>query len=161
MALAARPILGFSIPRCRSLFRFILRGSNFSRSNQGLWRFSTTLKSRSNPPTLRNIRSRKRGALVFAYTITLVNRGSVSAQLLSRHWVITDADSQVEEVRGDGVVGEQPVLKPGEGFRYTSGAVIETPVGTMQGSYQMVAADGQQFDAAIPEFVLSAPRTLH
>jgi len=72
-----------------------------------------------------------------------------------------DADSQVEEVRGDGVVGEQPVLKPGEGFRYTSGAVIETPVGTMQGSYQMVAADGQQFDAAIPEFVLSAPRTLH
>ena len=98
---------------------------------------------------------------VFAYTITLVNRGSVSAQLLSRHWVITDADSQVEEVRGDGVVGEQPVLKPGEGFRYTSGAVIETPVGTMQGSYQMVAADGQQFDATIPEFVLSAPRTLH
>jgi len=98
---------------------------------------------------------------VFAYTITLVNRGSVSAQLLSRHWVITDADSQVEEVRGEGVVGEQPVLKPGEGFRYTSGAVIETPVGTMQGSYQMVAADGQQFDAAIPEFVLSAPRTLH
>ena len=98
---------------------------------------------------------------VFAYTITLVNRGSVSAQLLSRHWVITDADSQVEEVRGDGVVGEQPVLKPGEGFRYTSGAVIETPVGTMQGSYQMIAADGQQFDATIPEFVLSAPRTLH
>ena len=98
---------------------------------------------------------------VFAYTITLVNRGTVSAQLLSRHWVITDADSQVEEVRGDGVVGEQPVLKPGEGFRYTSGAVIETPVGTMQGSYQMVAADGQQFDATIPEFVLSAPRTLH
>ena len=98
---------------------------------------------------------------VFAYTITLVNRGSVSAQLLSRHWVITDADSQVEEVRGDGVVGEQPVLKPGEGFRYTSGAVIETPVGTMQGSYQMIAADGKQFDAAIPEFVLSAPRTLH
>ena len=98
---------------------------------------------------------------VFAYTITLVNRGTVSAQLLSRHWVITDADSQIEEVRGDGVVGEQPVLKPGEGFRYTSGAVIETPVGTMQGSYQMVAADGQKFDAAIPEFVLSAPRTLH
>ena len=101
------------------------------------------------------------GRFVFAYTITLVNRGSVSAQLLSRHWVITDADSQVEEVRGDGVVGEQPVLKPGEGFRYTSGAVIETPVGTMQGSYQMVAEDGQQFDATIPEFVLSAPRTLH
>ena len=98
---------------------------------------------------------------VFAYTITLVNRGSVSAQLLSRHWVITDADSQIEEVRGEGVVGEQPVLKPGEGFRYTSGAVIETPVGTMHGSYQMIAEDGQQFDATIPQFVLSAPRTLH
>lgn len=98
---------------------------------------------------------------VFAYTITLVNRGSVSAQLLSRHWVITDADSQVEEVRGEGVVGEQPVLKPGEGFRYTSGAVIETPVGTMHGSYQMVAEDGQEFDATIPQFVLSAPRILH
>ena len=98
---------------------------------------------------------------VFAYTITLVNRGSVSAQLLSRHWVITDADSQVEEVRGEGVVGEQPVLKPGEGFRYTSGAVIETPVGTMHGSYQMVAEDGQEFDATIPQFVLAAPRILH
>ena len=98
---------------------------------------------------------------VFAYTITLFNRGSVSAQLLSRHWIITDADSQVEEVRGEGVVGEQPVLKPGEGFRYTSGAVIETPVGTMQGSYQMLAEDGQEFDTAIPKFVLSAPRTLH
>ena len=98
---------------------------------------------------------------VFAYTITLVNRGSVSAQLLSRHWVITDADSQVEEVRGEGVVGEQPVLKPGEGFRYTSGAVIETPVGTMHGSYQMVAEDGQAFDATIPQFILSAPRVLH
>ena len=98
---------------------------------------------------------------VFAYTITLFNRGSVSAQLLSRHWIITDADSQVEEVRGEGVVGEQPVLKPGEGFRYTSGAVIETPVGAMQGSYQMLAEDGQEFDTTIPKFVLSAPRTLH
>tara|TARA_B100000029_G_scaffold490434_2_gene549462 strand:+ start:287 stop:673 length:387 start_codon:yes stop_codon:yes gene_type:complete len=98
---------------------------------------------------------------VFAYTITLVNRGSVSAQLLSRHWIITDSDSQVEEVRGEGVVGEQPVLKPGEGFRYQSGAVIETPVGTMHGTYQMVAEDGHEFNATIPQFVLSAPRTLH
>ena len=98
---------------------------------------------------------------VFAYTITLFNRGSVSAQLLSRHWIITNSDSLVEEVRGEGVVGEQPVLKPGEGFRYTSGAVIETPVGTMQGSYQMLAEDGQEFDTTIPKFVLSAPRTLH
>ena len=98
---------------------------------------------------------------VFAYTITLVNRGSVSAQLISRHWFITDADNRTEEVEGEGVVGEQPVLKPGEGFRYTSGAVIETPVGTMHGTYQMVAEDGRAFDATIPRFILSAPRTLH
>ena len=98
---------------------------------------------------------------VFAYTITLVNRGSVSAQLISRHWFITDADNRTEEVEGEGVVGEQPVLKPGEGFRYTSGAVIETPVGTMHGTYQMVAEDGRTFDANIPRFILSAPRTLH
>ena len=98
---------------------------------------------------------------VFAYTITLVNRGSVTAQLISRHWFITDADNRTEEVEGEGVVGEQPVLKPGEGFRYTSGAVIETPVGTMHGTYQMVAEDGRAFDATIPRFILSAPRTLH
>jgi len=98
---------------------------------------------------------------VFAYTITLVNRGSVTAQLISRHWFITDADNRTEEVEGEGVVGEQPVLKPGEGFRYTSGAVIETPVGTMHGTYQMVAEDGRMFDATIPRFILSAPRTLH
>ena len=98
---------------------------------------------------------------VFAYTITLVNRGSVTAQLISRHWFITDADNRTEEVEGEGVVGEQPVLKPGEGFRYTSGAVIETPVGTMHGTYQMVAEDGRAFDATIPRFILSAPATLH
>jgi ApaG protein len=98
---------------------------------------------------------------VFAYTITLVNRGSITAQLISRHWFITDADNRTEEVEGEGVVGEQPVLKPGEGFRYTSGAVIETPVGTMHGTYQMVAEDGRAFDATIPRFILSAPRTLH
>ena len=98
---------------------------------------------------------------VFAYTITLVNRGSVTAHLISRHWFITDADNRTEEVEGEGVVGEQPVLKPGEGFRYTSGAVIETPVGTMHGTYQMVAEDGRTFDATIPRFILSAPRTLH
>ena len=98
---------------------------------------------------------------VFAYTVTLVNRGSVSAKLVSRHWTITDAEDHIEEVEGEGVVGEQPTLKPGEGFRYTSGAVIETPVGTMHGSYLMVAEDGQAFEANIPRFVLSAPRTLH
>ena len=98
---------------------------------------------------------------VFAYTITIRNVGRVAAQLLRRHWVITDSHGKVEEVRGDGVVGEQPHLNPGEMFRYTSGAIIETPVATMRGSYQMVADDGARFDAEIPEFALLAPRTLH
>jgi len=98
---------------------------------------------------------------VFAYTVTIANSGNVTAQLISRHWVITDADGKVQEVRGLGVVGQQPMLKPGEHFEYTSGSALATPVGTMRGSYQMVAEDGTQFEAAIPEFVLSMPRTLH
>jgi ApaG protein len=98
---------------------------------------------------------------VFAYTITLVNRGSISAKLLTRRWIITDADNRIEEVEGDGVVGEQPTLKPGEGFRYTSGTVVETPVATMHGTYKMLAEDGNTFDTDIPQFVLSAPRVLH
>ncbi len=98
---------------------------------------------------------------VFAYTITITNTGTVSAQLVSRHWIITDADSQIQEVKGDGVVGEQPLLRPNEAFQYTSGTAIATPVGTMRGSYQMVGEDGVQFDAAIPEFTLAIPRTLH
>jgi ApaG protein len=98
---------------------------------------------------------------IFAYTITIRNTGSAAAQLVSRHWVITDATSQVQEVRGLGVVGAQPLLKPGESFEYTSGTAIATPVGTMRGSYQMVADDGTRFDAAIPEFTLSVPRVLH
>jgi ApaG protein len=98
---------------------------------------------------------------VFAYTITITNRGSVPAQLVSRHWIITDSNNQVQEVRGLGVVGEQPLIGPNESFQYTSGAAIATPVGTMRGSYQMIAGDGRQFDAAIPEFTLSMPRTLH
>jgi ApaG protein len=97
----------------------------------------------------------------FAYTITIRNTGSVPAQLISRHWVITDARKQVQEVRGLGVVGAQPLLKPGESFEYTSGTAIATPVGTMRGSYQMVAEDGTQFEAPIPEFTLSVPRILH
>ena len=101
------------------------------------------------------------GRFVFAYTITLRNTGTVPAQLISRHWIITDANSQVQEVRGLGVVGEQPLLAPGESFQYTSGAAITTPVGTMRGTYQMVADDGTRFDAPIPEFTLSIPRTLH
>ena len=98
---------------------------------------------------------------VFAYTITITNAGTEAAKLMTRHWVITDANGHVEEVYGDGVVGEQPHLKPGEGFQYTSGAVLKTPVGTMSGSYQMVTDTGSNFDAEIPEFILSSPRTLH
>jgi ApaG protein len=85
----------------------------------------------------------------------------VPAQLLTRHWIITDANNKVQEVKGEGVVGEQPHLKPGEQFRYTSGTMLETPVGSMKGSYQMIADDGVEFDAEIPVFTLSIPRTLH
>jgi ApaG protein len=98
---------------------------------------------------------------VFSYTITIRNEGRVPARLLTRHWIITDANGKVQEVRGDGVVGEQPYLKPGQGFRYSSGAVIETPVGAMQGSYQMVGDDGLQFDAPIAPFRLAIPGVLH
>ena len=98
---------------------------------------------------------------VFAYTIQLRNRGPQPAQLLSRHWIITDANGRVEEVRGEGVVGEQPRLRPGEGFEYTSGAVLETAMGTMRGAYQWVADDGTPFEATIPQFILSIPRTIH
>jgi len=101
------------------------------------------------------------GRFVFAYTITLRNTGSVAAQLISRHWIITDAQGQVQEVRGLGVVGAQPLLEPGQSFEYTSGAAIATAVGTMKGAYQMVAKDGTRFEAPIPEFTLSVPRVLH
>ena len=98
---------------------------------------------------------------VFAYTITIRNEGRVAARLLSRHWVITDSNGKVQEVRGSGVVGEQPYLKPGQGFRYSSGAVIETPVGAMQGSYEMLADDGERFDATIRPFRLAVPGVLN
>jgi len=98
---------------------------------------------------------------VFAYSVTIRNRGEFPAKLLARHWVITDANGKVQEVRGAGVVGEQPRMQPGEDFNYTSGAVLETAIGTMRGSYQMIADDGTHFDAPIPEFTLSIPRTLH
>ena len=101
------------------------------------------------------------GRYVFAYTITIRNGGNVAAQLISRHWVITDAQGLVQEVRGLGVVGAQPVLRPGEQHEYSSGTAIATPVGTMRGSYQMVAEDGTRFEAPIPEFTLSVPRVLH
>jgi ApaG protein len=98
---------------------------------------------------------------VFSYTITIINAGNMPAQLISRHWIITDADGRVQEVRGLGVVGHQPLLQPGEKFEYSSGCALNTPVGTMKGSYQMVAEDGTQFDAVIKEFILSMPRVLH
>ena len=97
----------------------------------------------------------------FAYTITITNTGEVQAQLVSRHWIITDANNLVQEVKGQGVVGTQPQLKPGESFEYSSGSMLATPVGTMRGTYQMMAEDGTRFDATIPEFTLSAPRVLH
>ena len=98
---------------------------------------------------------------VFAYHITISNRGEQTVQLLTRHWIITDAEGKVQEVQGAGVVGEQPVLQPGQQFEYTSGCTIDTPVGTMKGSYQMVTGDGARFDAPIAEFTLAMPRTLH
>lgn len=98
---------------------------------------------------------------VFAYTVTLRNAGQVPAKLMTRHWVITDANGRIQEVRGEGVVGEQPHLKPGQGFRYSSGAVLETPVGSMHGSYQMLGDDGLHFEAPIAAFGLAKPGMLH
>ena len=98
---------------------------------------------------------------VFAYAITIENVGTVAAQLISRHWIITDAAGEVQEVRGLGVVGRQPLLQSGEKFEYSSGCQLDTPVGTMRGSYQLTAVDGTQFDAEIREFTLAVPRVLH
>lgn len=113
---------------------------------------TTYLADQSDPSTDR---------YVFAYSITISNTGTVAAQLISRHWIITDAESVVQEVKGLGVVGEQPLLRPGETFEYTSGTALATPVGTMHGTYQMVAEDGNKFDAEIPQFTLAMPRVLH
>ena len=98
---------------------------------------------------------------VFSYTITITNLGNEPVKLISRHWIITDADNHVQEVRGQGVVGEQPLIKPSQSFEYTSGTVLTTQVGTMSGSYQMQADDGSEFEVDIPQFVLSVPRVLH
>ena len=98
---------------------------------------------------------------VFAYRITIKNNGSVSAKLLGRRWLITDANDKIQEVKGKGVVGKQPHLQPGETFSYTSAAVIETPVGYMQGHYYLIADDGIEFDTEIPAFGLSIPHALH
>jgi len=98
---------------------------------------------------------------VFAYTVTIVNRGDEPARLLNRHWIISDANGRVQEVRGAGVVGEHPYLKPGEQYTYSSGAMIETPVGSMKGEYEFERDDGSRFEAPIDEFLLSMPRVLH
>ncbi len=98
---------------------------------------------------------------VFAYTITITNAGCNTAQLLTRHWLITDGNGNMQEVHGDGVVGKQPTLKPGATFRYTSGTVLDTVVGVMRGSYTLRADDGEEFDAPIPQFTLAIPRVLH
>lgn len=110
------------------------------------------LEERSQPQSRR---------FVFAYTITIANHGREVVQLQSRHWVITDGHGQVEEVKGPGVVGEQPVLRPGESFRYTSGAVLRTERGTMHGTYQMHLPDGTMFDAEIAKFLLERPYSLN
>lgn len=98
---------------------------------------------------------------VFAYTVTIVNQGSVAAKLLTRHWIISDAEDRTQEVRGEGVVGEQPYLQPGETFQYTSGTILDTPLGVMHGAYQMQADDGQHFDAEVAPFRLVDPKVLH
>jgi ApaG protein len=110
------------------------------------------VESESDPTTNR---------FVFAYTVTIRNLGDQPARLLTRHWVIRDANGKIQEVEGDGVVGEQPHLKPGEGFQYTSGTMLETSMGTMGGSYMMITDDGDHFRAPIADFLLSTPRTLH
>ncbi len=103
----------------------------------------------------------ERNRFVFAYTIHMENRGNIAARLLTRHWIITDSEGKTEEVRGQGVVGEHPHLQPGESFQYTSGAILQTPVGSMMGSYQMLDENGKHFDAMIPAFTLSAQVVFH
>jgi ApaG protein len=105
--------------------------------------------------------SPKENRYAFAYTITISNLGIEAAKLISRHWLITDGNEQVQEVRGDGVVGEQPVIQPGESYHYTSGCLLETSAGTMEGSYQMISSSGHPFDAEIPCFTLIYPGALH
>ena len=115
----------------------------------------------ANPFFIAEQSAPEQGRYVFAYTITITNEGTVSAKLLQRHWLITDANGKIQEVQGDGVIGEQPTLKPGDTFRYTSGAILETAVGIMQGYYTLRSDDGDDFNATIPQFTLSIPRVLH
>jgi len=122
---------------------------------------STKIDVQVSPLYLAEQSDPKNNHYVFSYTVTIKNKGTSPAKLLTRHWIITDGDGKTQEVKGDGVIGEQPHLKPGEGFQYTSGTFMSTPYGTMHGSYQMVSDDGHHFDAQIPTFVLSVPNTLH
>ena len=115
----------------------------------------------ATPQYIASQSSPKEDRYVFAYTITITNAGIFPAKLLSRHWLITDSNGKIQEIRGEGVIGEQPYLKPGESFRYSSGAMIETPVGVMQGKYLLISDNGENFKAPIPKFTLSIPRTLH
>jgi ApaG protein len=115
----------------------------------------------AQPQFIKEQSSPEQNRYVFAYTITITNVGELAAKLLTRQWLITDSNGKVQEVRGDGVVGKQPVLKPGNIFRYTSGAIIETPVGIMQGHYIFISEQDERFTAIIPKFTLSIPRVLH
>ncbi len=113
---------------------------------------SQYIEAESNPEANR---------FVFAYTVRIENKGDIAAKLISRHWIITDANNRTQEVKGKGVIGEQPYLKPGESFEYTSGTMMETPVGSMYGSYQMIANDEHSFDALIEPFTLALPKILN
>ena len=143
---------GISCAMCRRASRTNNKGSHMAAYELTVSVSTQYLAEQSDP---------ERSSFVFAYAITIKNTGQIAAQLISRHWVITDANNRVEEVRGLGVVGHQPLLQPGEQFEYTSGTALATPQGSMVGEYFCVAEDGEQFEAKIPEFVLSLPRTLH
>lgn len=121
------------------------------------YRLNVTVKTRYVPEQSDADEAR----YVFAYTITITNTGDIASQVISRHWIITNAEAHVEEVKGLGVVGHQPLLSPGESFEYTSGTALATPNGSMRGSYFVVAEDGTRFETPVPEFSLAVPRSLH
>jgi len=149
-----------NLPHYQAPARYMANGikyhmSNLKKSDNALIEVgveSNYLEDQSSPDNER---------YVFAYNVTIYNAGDVAAKLMTRHWIITDANGNVQEVHGEGVVGEKPYLRPGETFEYTSGTVLETPVGSMQGSYQMITDNGLAFDADIPAFTLALPHTLH
>ncbi len=133
------------------------RAVTYSGNTMSQYQFTVSVKTSYLPEQS----DPDRRQYAFAYTLTIRNTGQVAAQLIARHWIITDSENHVQEVKGLGVVGHQPLLQPGEQFEYTSWAVIATPVGTMRGAYFCVAEDGERFDAPVDEFALHMPRTLH